>query len=141
MRRPHHAPTMSRRSKSAYWIAVICCSVLACASTAAAVQQPSNGQTHAADSGVADFKLEALMPEHATEHEEAYLCTSVPLPDRPLKLVGIEPLSSQEVVHHMLLFGASLLTVCQHRWHESRNLASICQCLCYNELVGHLTAV
>jgi hypothetical protein len=29
----------------------------------------------------------------------------VPLPDDPLKLVGVEPLSKQEVVHHMLLFG------------------------------------
>ena len=52
------------------------------------------------------------MPEYTTEHEEAYLCTSVPLPDRPLKLVGVEPLSKQEVVHHMLLFGA---------WHFRAN--------------------
>ncbi len=46
------------------------------------------------------------MPPYETQHEEAYLCMSVPLPDRPLKLVGVEPLSRQEVVHHMLLFGA-----------------------------------
>ena len=49
--------------------------------------------------------IEALMPEYKTEHEEAYLCTSVLLPDDPLKLIGVEPLSKQEVVHHMLLFG------------------------------------
>jgi hypothetical protein len=47
------------------------------------------------------------MPDFPVEHEEAYLCTAVPLPEIPLKLVGIEPLSTQEVVHHMLLFGAS----------------------------------
>lgn len=51
--------------------------------------------------------IEALMPEHHTDHEEAYLCTSVLLPDEPLKLVGVEPLSKQEVVHHMLMFGES----------------------------------
>jgi hypothetical protein len=52
--------------------------------------------------------IDALMPEKKVEHEEAYLCTSVQLPERPLKLVGVEPLSSQEVVHHMLLFGERL---------------------------------
>eukprot|EP00884_Botryococcus_braunii_P000484 jgi/Botrbrau1/10436/Bobra.0133s0043.1 len=50
-------------------------------------------------------KVDALMPDYSVDHEEAYLCTAVPLPDKPLKLVGIEPLSTQEVVHHMLLFG------------------------------------
>lgn len=53
-------------------------------------------------------KVDALMPDYSVEHEEAYLCTAVPLPDKPLKLVGIEPLSTQQVVHHMLLFGARL---------------------------------
>ncbi len=56
-------------------------------------------------SEVSTVHIEALMPEYHTEHEEAYLCTSVLLPDDPLKLVGVEPLSKQEVVHHMLLFG------------------------------------
>ena len=45
------------------------------------------------------------MPEYQTDHAEMYLCTSVLLPDEPLKLIGVEPLSKQEVVHHMLLFG------------------------------------
>ena len=45
------------------------------------------------------------MPEYQTDHAEMYLCTSVLLPDEPLKLVGVEPLSKEEVVHHMLLFG------------------------------------
>ena len=49
--------------------------------------------------------IETLMPEYQTDHAEMYLCTSVLLPDEPLKLVGVEPLSKQEVVHHMLLFG------------------------------------
>ena len=49
--------------------------------------------------------IDTLMPEYQTDHAEMYLCTSVLLPDEPLKLVGVEPLSKQEVVHHMLLFG------------------------------------
>ena len=52
--------------------------------------------------------IETLVPEYHTDHAEMYLCTSVLLPDEPLKLVGVEPLSKQEVVHHMLLFGMLL---------------------------------
>lgn len=48
----------------------------------------------------------ARMSEYKVEHEDAYLCTAVPLPDEPMKLIGIEPLAKQEVAHHMLLFGA-----------------------------------
>jgi hypothetical protein len=49
--------------------------------------------------------IEARMGQFKVDHEDAYLCTAVPLPDEPLKLVGIEPLAKQEIVHHMLLFG------------------------------------
>jgi len=83
--------------------AAACCAALACVLGAAAAERPGGG---ADGGGTTDFKLEALMPPYETQHEEAYLCMSVPLPDRPLKLVGVEPLSRQEVVHHMLLFGA-----------------------------------
>eukprot|EP00887_Chlorella_sp_A99_P001399 scaffold8.g1399.t1 len=54
-----------------------------------------------------EFELEARLPPFASNERDAYLCTSVQLPDRrSLKLVGVDPLSRQEVVHHMLLFGA-----------------------------------
>lgn len=100
---------MRGRACCARWAAASY-AVLAWAICAAAAREPGGAQVPgaAADASAtpSDFKLEALMPEYTTEHEEAYLCTSVPLPDRPLKLVGVEPLSKQEVVHHMLLFGA-----------------------------------
>ena len=48
----------------------------------------------------------ARMPDYKVTHEDAYLCTAVPLPDQALKLVGVEPLAKQEIAHHMLLFGA-----------------------------------
>lgn len=65
-------------------------------------------KTVSADVSSEFHKVDALMPDYTVDHEEAYLCTAVPLPDKPLKLVGIEPLSTQEVVHHMLLFGELL---------------------------------
>lgn len=49
--------------------------------------------------------IEARMGEFKVDYEDAYLCTAVPLPGEPLKLVGIEPLAKQEIAHHMLLFG------------------------------------
>lgn len=48
--------------------------------------------------------VEVLVPEHPAEGE-VYLCTRVPLPATSQRLVGIEPLSKEEVVHHMLLYG------------------------------------
>lgn len=49
--------------------------------------------------------IEARMPDFKVDYVDAYLCTAVPLPDEPLKVVGIEPLAKQEIAHHMLLFG------------------------------------
>lgn len=50
--------------------------------------------------------LNATMPAYDVPGDDAYLCTSVALPsNEPLQLIGFHPLSSKEVVHHMLLFG------------------------------------
>ena len=48
--------------------------------------------------------VDVTVPEHQADGE-VYLCTRVPLPDNSQRLVGVEPLSKQEVVHHMLLYG------------------------------------
>lgn len=64
-----------------------------------AVQWPSQGAVQELTSTV-----EVLIPEFKTDGE-AYLCTRVPLPDSPQRLIGVQPLSKQEVVHHMLLYG------------------------------------
>lgn len=77
--------------------------------------------------------IEALMPEHHTDHEEAYLCTSVLLPDEPLKLVGVEPLSKQEVVHHMLMFGEATSILLYHLWD--------CREGSYDESYDHLDSL
>jgi len=56
--------------------------------------------------------IEARMPDYKVDYVDAYLCTAVPLPDEPLKVVGIEPLAKQEIAHHMLLFGAPYAPRC-----------------------------
>lgn len=51
--------------------------------------------------------LDITVPEATkVEGEDSYICITKPLPDKPLKLVGVEPMARQEVVHHILLFGA-----------------------------------
>lgn len=64
----------------------------------------SNLNETTSENGIALY-VEAIMPPHKTEQEDEYLCTSVNLPDKPMKLLSVEPLSEQSVVHHMLLFG------------------------------------
>lgn len=50
--------------------------------------------------------IDITVPESTKiEGEDAYICITKPLPDKPLKLVGVEPMAEQKVVHHILLFG------------------------------------
>jgi peptidylamidoglycolate lyase len=50
--------------------------------------------------------LDITVPESVkVQGEDSYICITKQLPDKPLKLVGVEPLARQEVVHHILLFG------------------------------------
>lgn len=51
------------------------------------------------------IEMDALMPPYATKSKDEYLCTSVQLPERPMKLVGVQSLAEATVVHHILLFG------------------------------------
>jgi hypothetical protein len=51
------------------------------------------------------FTIDAILPPFPTDQPDAYLCTSLQLPNRPLKLTGVEAVAEQEVVHHILLFG------------------------------------
>lgn len=50
--------------------------------------------------------VNAFVPaEHEVIGEDQYVCFRVDLPQESLKIVGVDPLSTQDVVHHMLLFG------------------------------------
>lgn len=51
-------------------------------------------------------EVNAFVPaEHEVIGEDQYVCFRVDLPQESLKIVGVDPLSTQDVVHHMLLFG------------------------------------
>lgn len=58
--------------------------------------------------------LDITVPDSVkVEGEDAYICITKPLPDKPLKLVGVEPIAEEKVVHHILLFGELLsVAVC-----------------------------
>ena len=84
-----------------------------------------------AGAAIETLELPVVFPEYEVTENDAYLCTSVPLPDRPLKLVGVESTSDQRIVHHMLLYGGcggkqraggsrGLLGLLAQRWHRSR---------------------
>jgi hypothetical protein len=58
-----------------------------------------------------DLVFNITVPDFDVQGEDSYVCTTVKLPDRSMKLVGVEALARQEVVHHILLFGACSLCV------------------------------
>ena len=66
--------------------------------------QGAEGNATAASRGL--ITLDVRLPEFPTQEEDEYLCTSVALPDQPVRLTSVESLSDMAVVHHMLLFGA-----------------------------------
>lgn len=49
--------------------------------------------------------FDILVPPFPVKGNDAYICTTVPFPERPYKLTGVEPIAEQNVVHHILLFG------------------------------------
>lgn len=66
------------------------------------------GASAVASSSNAHLQLDIAMPEHAVDGDDAYLCTTAALPADARSVVSIAPNADQEVVHHMLLFGADL---------------------------------
>ena len=74
--------------------------VLAVVARAAGAGGPAAGAT---PSGA--FALDARLPPFPTREPDEYLCTSLELPGRALKLTGVEALAKKEIVHHILLYG------------------------------------
>ena len=75
-----------------------------------AVQRKAQAQVDPTSSATVIQTLDAFMPAApetvGKSQADQYLCTSVPLPDLPLKLNSIKPQPGRGVTH-MLLFGAS----------------------------------
>jgi hypothetical protein len=56
-------------------------------------------------------EFEITVPEETkVTGQDSYICTTLALPNKPYKLVGVEPLGRKEVVHHILLFGELFLS-------------------------------
>ncbi|GIL97341.1 hypothetical protein Vretimale_2809 [Volvox reticuliferus] len=53
------------------------------------------------------IEVNITVPEFKIDTEDAYLCVSAVLPVHPHKLIGVIPHASQEVVHHILLYGCT----------------------------------
>ena len=76
--------------------------------TAVSSTQPSSNTTD----GSLAFQATAMMPALASA-SEAYMCTTLILPDKPLTLLGVTPLYKAELVHHMLMLGERpVLSMC-----------------------------
>ena len=53
-----------------------------------------------------NITIDAIVPAaYETHGTDQYVCFRVDLPPRGLKIIGVDPLSTQDVVHHMLLYG------------------------------------
>ena len=53
-----------------------------------------------------NITVDAIVPAaYKTKGQDQYVCFRVDLPPRGLKIIGVDPLSTQDVVHHMLLYG------------------------------------
>ena len=61
---------------------------------------------HSAGCALSTQEIEVVVPPYEIQGE-VYLCVPVKLPEKPLRLVGIWPLSEEQLVHHMLLYGGS----------------------------------
>ncbi|KAF8067346.1 pam-b [Scenedesmus sp. PABB004] len=54
-----------------------------------------------------EFEI-TVPPDVVVKGQDSYICTTLQLPDKPYKVVGVEPLAEQAVVHHILLFGCDV---------------------------------
>jgi hypothetical protein len=48
---------------------------------------------------------------YKVDKEDAYVCTVLKLPENGHKLIGVQPMADQAVVHHILLYGKHLQLV------------------------------
>ena len=83
-----------------------------------------------------NVSVHALVPaEHEVIGEDQYVCFRVDLPRESLKIVGVDPLSTQDVVHHMLLFGTSTRPMLQMQ--SCANLQSHIVAACNQHTIFH----
>ncbi len=54
--------------------------------------------------------------EYKVEADDSYVCTVLKLPEKGYKLIGVQPMAYQAVVHHILLFG---------KYHQAADLHTV----------------
>ena len=52
-----------------------------------------------------DGWVDVIVPPQQIDQEDSYICVHVNIPVQASRLLAVQPLAEQEVVHHMLLFG------------------------------------
>ena len=85
--------------------------------------------------------VDAFVPsEHEVIGEDQYVCFRVDLPKESLKIVGVDPLSTQDVVHHMLLFGTKSYACTLSVYVELQTCQSCCMQTYFVFLPARLSA-
>lgn len=56
-----------------------------------------------------DGWVDVIVPPQQIDQADSYICVHVNIPTHASRLVAVEPLAEQEVVHHMLLFGTVMI--------------------------------
>lgn len=56
---------------------------------------------------------------YKVETDDSYVCTVLKLPEKGYKLIGVQPMADQAVVHHILLFG---------KYHQLVGLDTVLYC-------------
>ncbi len=52
-----------------------------------------------------DHWVDVIVPPKQIDQEDTYVCINVNIPENASRLLEVQPLAEQQVVHHMLLFG------------------------------------
>ena len=78
--------------------------------------------------------VDVKVGETAKNESEMYLCTSVAMPEGHMNLIGIQPTSKEEFVHHMLLFGAYIFS----KQRLCVTVAGTASCCFYIWFVSHM---
>lgn len=89
-----------------------------------------------------NVSINAFVPaEHEVIGEDQYVCFRVDLPTESLKIVGVDPLSKQDVVHHMLLFGTHIDILCSPNPNRACYEVVLCNCTSCKQCFHPLASV
>lgn len=59
-----------------------------------------------------DTWVDVIVPPKQIDQEDTYVCINVDIPQHASRLIEVQPIAEQQVVHHMLLFGMFTCSTC-----------------------------